>query len=166
MAGNLPTAASATDAGYSGNTIVYRWYSTSATTSNATYVVSNNWVQAGDYRERAFDKAVNAKARELLMKILSQRQREEFEKQEAFDVEAPSGRLYRVKRKWAGGIIALNKKREEIAELCLVDNVEKQEIPVDDLLVARKLMIESAEDEFLKIANFHWGQQAFAKEAA
>ena len=166
MAGNGSTSGAVTDAGQSGNTITYRWYVTSATSSSATYVTSNVWVQAGDIRERDFDKAVDAKARELLLKILSQRQRAEFEEKDAFDVEAPSGRLYRVKRKWAGGIIALNKKREEIAELCLVDNVEKQEIPVDDLLVARKLMIESAEDEFLKIANFHWGQQAFAKEAA
>lgn len=149
--------------------VKYQYATNCSTATTATVFWTNHTSTAGsfgnDIRQKSFNKEADDKARLLLLSVLSDEQKAELKEHDRVTARGASGRLYRLNRKWAGGIMALDKRGDAIAELCLVENVNKQEIPIDDLLVARKLMIESCEEDFLKIANFHWGKAAFAEAA-
>ena len=89
------------------------------------------------------------KARRLLLSHLTPEQRDEFERLERFTVIAADGRTYRVHRKWShnlelieGGFIT--------EQLCVHP---REQTPVEDSLLAQKLMLETDPDTLRRIAN-------------
>lgn len=142
------------------------WYVTTCTTATVYWTSTASTITfGGGARLKDFSPEVDAKARDLLLSVLSPKQRAQLKRTGRFFYVrgGKTRRLYRVERGFAGKIMGIGRGRKAVAELCLVtDNPYEQSVPLDDLLAARKLMIESAEDEFLKIANFHWGREAWA----
>lgn len=125
----------------------------------------NTWASSREFlvRERArqgrileqHSEAVRERARALLLTQLTDEQRETFEKNGWFVVEGgKSGRKYRVAANdnCAANIYVLDGERVT-HRLC--GHCDLKKVPLADHLLAQKLMLESAEEEFLRIANRH-----------
>jgi len=94
--------------------------------------------------------AIN-RARALLLAHLNPDQRAEYERFGCFHVQGPSGRLYRIFHRWAGNIEIVTKPwGDPMAVLCIHPT---EQIPIEDSLLAQKLMIECSEDDLHEIAN-------------
>lgn len=96
------------------------------------------------------------RAHELLLSHLTPKQRETFERNRWFIVEGgKSKKKYRIRD--AGHLVAnidvLDNDGMRVRGLC--GHCAGHDIPLYDSLLAQKLMLESSEDEFLKIANQH-----------
>jgi hypothetical protein len=105
-------------------------------------------------------KAASVRARELLMANLNENQRKQFEKNGWFVVEGgKSKKSYKVLGdRWAGNVHELCKDKEKIvASLCAHTQTD---IPIEDNLLTQKLMLETSEEDFLRIANVHWRNAA------
>jgi hypothetical protein len=94
--------------------------------------------------------AATARADELLKTLLTPEQVDELDKLSCFIVKAQSGKFYRIKRGRMHNIEELDTERQATATLCAHPN---RAIPNADTMLAQKLMLESAEAEFLRIAN-------------
>ena len=93
--------------------------------------------------------AARRRARALLRAHLSPAQREELERWAAFSVVAQSGRRYRITS------VAPFNVRDEAAgnDYCLQFGYESSGVPIEDLMLAEKLLLECDEAAFLATAN-------------
>lgn len=98
--------------------------------------------------QRERDEA-RARARELLMMVLSQEQRAEYEEKKQFRLYTQSGKCYLVKRGRSGNVTLIENDKE-VERYCIHP---PDMVPDEDTLVAQKLLLETNEAEFLKIAN-------------
>lgn len=92
-----------------------------------------------------------AKAEALLLSALSQRQREEYRREQAFMVFANSGIRYRIRKGRVANVDVLHPDGNTSHRLC----AHPHDVPDCDTMLAQKLMLECCEDEFLRIANRH-----------
>jgi hypothetical protein len=92
-----------------------------------------------------------ARARELLREHLSETQREQFERAGSFIVVAQSGRRYRIRTATTSNV----RDETEGADYCMQFRSDPQclSIPLEDLLLAQKVLLECDEPQFLRIAN-------------
>lgn len=102
-------------------------------------------------RQKARDAAA-AKAAKLLLEELDADQRADFEAKKSFVVTAKSGRKYRIRTGTHGNVDVLDKDGKPEARLC-VQTRDEFALPTPDVMLAQKLYIEHAEEEFLKVAN-------------
>lgn len=101
---------------------------------------------------RALDdrrKAAGKKAEELLLSHLTAEQRETFVKGRWFVVKGKTHQ-YRINGKTYAGNIEILEGDKVVARLCCHC---RPDIPLHDHLLAQKIMLESAEDDFIKLAN-------------
>lgn len=91
-------------------------------------------------------KAAAERAEKLLETCLTSGQRESLRKNGWFVVYTKSGRGYQIRRGRARNVIEVNTKRTYCCHP--VDGV-----PDADTMLAQKLMLETQEDEFLRLAN-------------
>ena len=85
---------------------------------------------------------------ELLLQCLTPEQRAEFKRSKAFRVRGPSGQQYRITYGNAGNVEALMPTGAVSRRLC----AGPLELPVPSIMLAQKLMLETQEAEFLRIA--------------
>ncbi len=94
------------------------------------------------------------RAEKLLQETLSAKQREELASKGFFTLEtiAKSGerRIYRIKRGRTANVEQVDEQGNRIKRLCAHPTAI---VPDADTMVAQKLMLESQEEEFLRIAN-------------
>jgi hypothetical protein len=90
------------------------------------------------------------RARELLLSHLSVAQRAEFQTDSTFCVTAPSGSRYRIENNFSRNVLRLDGRGVPIQRFCAHAVVN---VPVEDNMLAQKLLLECAEEEFLKKAN-------------
>jgi hypothetical protein len=106
-------------------------------------------------REEERTQRVNAsdRARTFLLSHLTPQQKETFEKNNWFVVEGGRTKTkYRINCNTASiNIEVLNENNKKIHRLCAHPN----RVPLGDQLLAQKLMLENAEDDFLRVANRH-----------
>jgi len=99
-------------------------------------------------------KAANAKARRLLMSVLSPEQQDEYRRLERFHVIGSDGKKYRVHRGWHHNVELVEETAEGAyltEQFCIAPR--DTEIPEEDNLAAQKLMIEGSLVDFRRIAN-------------
>ena len=96
-------------------------------------------------------KAAERRARKLLLQCLNLEQKLSYTRTQKFRVEAPSGRVYELRRGWAGNVDELGADGKPVNRLCIHPG---QLIPAEDNLLAQKLMIETDEEAFRRKANF------------
>jgi hypothetical protein len=99
--------------------------------------------------------AARKRAREWLLSLLTPDQREVFQRNKWFVVEGgKTKRRYRIR---ADNYLVANIDvlDGDVVTHRLCAHSDLSELPLEDHLVAQKLMLESDEDEFLKIANRH-----------
>lgn len=98
-------------------------------------------------QERAKRNAADERARLLLEEFLSPTQLKQWIKDGTFFIETPNGKLFKLGKK---GTRELNGKEQAIASYCIHT---KRAVPQCDNILARKLLLETDEGEFRRIAN-------------
>lgn len=88
-------------------------------------------------------------AEALLMTMLDAEQQKQFRESKWFEVTGQRGR-YRITLGWAGNVFLIGPTGEAIEKLCLHPTVT---VPHADNLITQKLLLETNEEEFLRIAN-------------
>lgn len=100
-------------------------------------------------QQHAAQVSAGARAKKLLLMMLTKTQRAEFTEQGHFFVTGQSGRRYRVQRGRHGNIYELDASGKEVATLCAAP----LDVPDEDAMLAQKLQIEHDEAAFLRVAN-------------
>ncbi len=91
------------------------------------------------------------RAVQLLMDHLTPRQKEQYKRTGTFDVEV-NGRRYCIYSGWSGKVKLMDKDDRLLESLCIHFNNGSM-VPIPDLMLAQKLMLETDETEFRRIAN-------------
>lgn len=91
------------------------------------------------------------RARQLLLGCLDAAQRSEFERTLSFRVRGQSGRHYRIGFGTMANIEVLAESGEPLYRLC----AGPIDLPTPAVMLAQKLMLETREAEFLRIAARH-----------
>lgn len=91
------------------------------------------------------------RARELLREALAKRQRDDFDATRSFHVAGASGRTYRIDPMRHRNVKALD--RHGRVEWVLCASPADDEIPVEDVMLAQKLLLETSEAEFIRRSN-------------
>jgi hypothetical protein len=112
---------------------------------------SSDLRDAGD-RERPHERrrVAQERARQLLWEHLSEPQRAELDTTGTFVVVARSGRQYRIT-----AATTFNVEDERGNDYCIQFRTDRQcrGVPVEDLMLAQKVLLECDEAEFLRVAN-------------
>ena len=85
---------------------------------------------------------------DLLMRCLTREQRAEFERFRTFTVRGKSGRLYRITYATTANVEVVMATGEVLSRLC----AGPAGVPTPAVMLAQKLMLETAEQEFIRIA--------------
>ena len=105
-------------------------------------------------RERRFKEAAEQRAHALLISMLTPEQRAELEEKKHFHLTVydkdGSHRVYRIERGYAGNVKLLGADGQPIKRYCIHAD---SRLPHEDQMLAQKLLLESNEAEFLRIAN-------------
>lgn len=110
--------------------------------------------QARLERVKEYEEA-GAKAKELLLEHLTPTQKETFNKNKWFVVEGgKSKQQYRIRAEYHTINIEVMDGKKVSHKLCAHVHGSAG-VPLHDHILAQKIMLESAEDDFLKIANRH-----------
>lgn len=104
--------------------------------------------RAGEANRRKEREAAKGRARKLLCESLTRAQREQYEKNGYFDV-AVAGKTYRIHQGTHGNVRLLNEKGESVTSYC----VQPNNVPDEDAMLAQKLALELAPQEFFAKAN-------------
>lgn len=103
------------------------------------------WAEAEKMRKTAA-----ARARALLLSMLSVKQREQLQRDRFFEVIAQgSKRRYRIHQGTHGNVKLLDDTGREVTSYC----AQPPDVPAEDAMLAQKLMLELHEEDFLRVAN-------------
>jgi hypothetical protein len=121
----------------------------------ATYSVARPAIVRAAARH-PIDDAAKARARELLLDSLTPEQRAMFELQGWFIVwGGKSGRKYRIRGNRESVVANIDVMDQDWVTQRLCGHCPPGQVPFADQLLAQKLMLEFAEEDFLRIANRH-----------
>lgn len=96
-------------------------------------------------------KRARKRARKLLRAGLNKEQRRDLKRKGYFHVVSSKGNIFRVANMFPYNVrLAGDAKRSRIF-FCL--EAEDPQLPVEDVMLAQKLLLESDEGEFLRVAN-------------
>jgi hypothetical protein len=84
----------------------------------------------------------------LLVRCLSKAQRDEFERSRSFTVRGRSGQPYRITYGTTSNVEVVTRSGKVVSRLC----AGPTGLPTPAVMLAQKLMLETAESEFLRIA--------------
>lgn len=94
--------------------------------------------------------AAAKKAKELLIAALTLAQREQFAKENAFELQV-NDKLYRIRP--GHRVERLNSKTKKTESYFCIHPSHEHRLPNEDVALGQKLFLEAAEAEFLRIAN-------------
>lgn len=112
----------------------------------------NNRLRFGTKKKRREAWRANRKAKALLHRFLTREQRWELRGSRAFRVVGQDGRTYLVTEGMAGNVRLLE-NGEHAATLCVVPKYDVVTLPMYDLMLAQKILIESQTEAFLRTAR-------------
>ena len=97
------------------------------------------------------ERQASQRALALLRRCLDASQRAEFERTRGFVVCSPSGRRYRITYGTTANIDLVGEGGEILCRLC----ARPLDVPAPAVMLAQKLMLESQEADFLRLAARH-----------
>jgi hypothetical protein len=103
-------------------------------------------------RKDAERRAAEIKADALLHSCLSAEQKEELTKKNHFHLYVGKNK-YRIERGISGNVKLINENDDRPKHQYCIHPVD---VPVGDVMLAQKLLLETNEEEFLRVANRHW----------
>lgn len=89
------------------------------------------------------------KARALLVSMLSEKQRAEYETRKRFEVVSSKGRRFQIRQGTHGNVSLLNDKGQPVTNYCGQPNG----VPTEDAMLAQMLQLRYDEDAYLRHAN-------------
>jgi hypothetical protein len=98
----------------------------------------------------AKQKASDERALRLLTRLLNEAQKRELERDGCFVVTAPSGNRYRIDKGRSGNVKRIDATGQWIESFCIH---QQEAVPVYDTMLMQKLLIETHEAEFRRVAN-------------
>lgn len=101
-------------------------------------------------KEKKDREEADKRAEELLKKHLDQKQREQYEKDKKFRVRSKDGAEFELASLWSGNAVELTPDGKRLARFCIHP---REYVPIPDLLLAQKLMLETDPETFRKTAN-------------
>lgn len=137
---------------------VASYSATVSTTATYSGVIWQQWVDGTGYyaaqpfqeaNERVKEHAAVARAEELLREHLNEEQRSSYDMFREFLCKAQSGKTYRIRKGTSNNVFLLNDEGAEIMRFC----IHPQGVPDGDAMLAQKLMLETDEKSFTRIAN-------------
>lgn len=102
---------------------------------------------AAQARDRERREAIQKRARELLCRSLTPAQRQSLDEHGFFDLNV-GGRHYRIRQGTHGNVRLIQDERE-VTSYC----IQPDGVPAEDAMLAQKLLLETDEPSFLRIAN-------------
>ena len=105
---------------------------------------------ARDEQRRREQQEAQERAERLLRECLDAIQQAALDAERAFLVEVKSGRRYRIKRGQAGNVFELDQAGREVSRFCIHPT---EFVPDPDVMLAQKLLLETDEAAFRRIAN-------------
>ena len=96
-------------------------------------------------------KQARKRARKLLKASLDAEQRRELKRKGYFHVSGSRGNVYRVASRFPFNVRLAGYAKPSRVFFCL--EAEDPLVPVEDVMLAQKLMLEQDEGEFLRVAN-------------
>ncbi len=138
--------------------IVYAWpewnrtYTPQEAEAIAAQVRAEQARLAEHYKKQAEKRELaGMRARALLVGNLDEAQAKDYEKSKLFLVHSRDRkRTYRITYGTSGNVELLNPAGRVVASFCIHPH---EFLPTEDVMLAQKLMLEAAEEEFLRIAN-------------
>jgi len=114
-----------------------------------------------DAEKRLFQETSKERARRLLASMLSPEQREEFEAENRFHLRVIDGksgeeRVYRIDQGFQGNVKLLGPDGRPVKSYCIhaaTTDDEGHRLPNEDHMLAQKLLLQTDEESFLRIAN-------------
>lgn len=94
--------------------------------------------------------ARRARAKNVLVSVLNEKQREQFEAEKHFELEV-NDRLYRVKPGMR--VERLEKGSKKVLSYFCIHASHEYNLPAEDVALSQKLLLETNETEFLRVAN-------------
>lgn len=112
--------------------------------------VRRQWYMAKKLEEQKARAVAAEKANLLLMALLTAKQREEYAKTQILTVISKDGRrTYQIVNR-GSNVYLVDDKGKRLKHYCIYPDLE---VPQDDTVAAKLLMLRHAEGDFLKIAN-------------
>lgn len=105
---------------------------------------------AEEAKRKAEEEVADKRAEELLVAALDAEQKAEYAKDKTFCVRTRTGRRYRIRRAWSGHVARLGDCGREVERLCAHPS---NRVPLPDNMLIAKLMLDTDEDRFRKVAN-------------
>lgn len=114
-----------------------------------------------DAERRRLQEEGKERARRLLASMLSPEQREEFEAENRFHLKVIDGqsgeeRVYRIDQGYQGNVKLLGPDGRPVRSYCIhakTTDDEGRRLPNEDHMLAQKLLLQTDEESFLRIAN-------------
>ena len=101
-------------------------------------------------QERKALEEADRRAEELLVAHLDKEQRKQYRTEKKFKVVGGDGALFEIGSAWSSNVREMTPDGKHIARFCIHP---RESVPIPDLLLAQKLMLETDPAEFRKIAN-------------
>jgi hypothetical protein len=96
-------------------------------------------------------KRARRRAKRLLFASLTPKQRRQLKRKGYFQVCGSKGNLYRIASTFPFNVRLAGFAKRSRIYFCL--EAEDPDVPVEDVMLAQKLLLESEEGEFLRLAN-------------
>jgi hypothetical protein len=112
-------------------------------------IVQNAWLKNTKYSETRFNSLKRARA--LLIECLTPSQREELAEHDRFHTRGADGHQYLIKRGFGHNVYRLDPDGTPVAEYCII--ISDWSIPDYDLMLAQKLLLDTAPGEFEAVSN-------------
>lgn len=138
-------------------TTAWRAWQNTATTAGAyqqqvTYNPPTVRSRRDDMIRRNRQRTAGLRAKALLKAHLDDDQRATFRERQSFVVRAESGKRYEVGYGSVGNIHEIDEAGKRIHKYC----IHPSGVPTEDTMLAQKLLLETDEREFLRVANRHF----------
>ncbi len=111
--------------------------------------IAAEW-EAKARKEQAEREAAEKRAEELLIRCLDAEQRKQFRKEKKFKVIGGDGATFELGYTRSGNAREFDADGKPIARFCIHP---REDVPIPDVLLAQKLMLETDPASFRKIAN-------------
>jgi len=98
---------------------------------------------------------IRARAEELLKQHLSEDQQQQFERDREFIVVGSRGTRYKIRENRGSVVANISVLKDDGSEGHRLCCHPRDCLPIADVMLAQKLWLESDEQQFLRVANYH-----------
>jgi hypothetical protein len=126
------------------------WYDWARDAYSTAGIASQAFPAVGDVAAREERQARDDRARAILAAYLTEEQRAQLARDKFFVVRGSKGRLFEIRHGRVQNVTLLGPDGKAVVRLCAHPSLA---VPDGDTMLAQKLLLETDEEEFYRIAN-------------